>query len=85
MSGRAQRVAVLSALVDKKLKSVGCQRPEMTRSPCEATTTEFRVWDKSPCKSVRASRLSYLHRKILYDSSLHFIFLISCSYPAERR
>lgn len=48
MGGSAQSVAVLSADVDMKEKSVGCQRPDMTLSVCCATTTEGNGNVKSP-------------------------------------
>jgi len=53
-------VADLSALVDMKLNSDGCHLAEITRSVWEATTTELRFMDKSPCKSVSINRWSYL-------------------------
>lgn len=39
MGGKAHKVAVLSADVDKNENSVGCQRPDITLSWCWATTT----------------------------------------------
>ena len=56
--GSPQSVQDLSALVLTKEKSVGCQRPEMTLSSCEATQTVGSGWLRSPCRSVRTSRLS---------------------------
>lgn len=50
MGGKAHRVAVLSAEVDKKENSVGCQRPDITLSWCCATTTLGRGRVKSPGK-----------------------------------
>lgn len=58
MGGNAQRVAVLSADVDKNEKSVGCQRPDITLSVCWATTTDGNGIVKSPCKSVNTNLLS---------------------------
>jgi len=48
--GKAHRVVVLSALVLKNEKSVGCHRPEITLSWCWATTTLGNVVVKSPAE-----------------------------------
>lgn len=58
MGGKAHKVAVLSADVDKKEKSVGCHRPEMTLSLCWATTTDGNGIVRSPCRSVSTNLLS---------------------------
>lgn len=58
IGGRAHRVAVLSADVERNEKSVGCQRPEITLSVCCATTTDGNGIVKSPCKSVKTNLLS---------------------------
>jgi len=51
MGGNAHRVAVLSADVDRKENSEGCQRPEITLSECWATTTLGSGNVKSPKQS----------------------------------
>ena len=49
---------VLSALEDRKEKSVGCHLPVIALSVWEATTTLGRGPVRSPCKSVRTRLLS---------------------------
>ena len=52
MGGKAHRVEVLSALVDRKEKSEGCQRPVIALSAWVATTTLGRGPVRSPWRSV---------------------------------
>lgn len=59
--GKAHNVDVLSAEVERKEKSVGCQRAEIALSLCCATNTDGRGRVRSPCKSVRTMLLSYPH------------------------
>lgn len=59
--GNAHKVDVLSADVERKEKSVGCQRADIALSLCCATNTDGRGRVKSPCKSVRTILLSYPH------------------------
>ncbi|KAE9534883.1 hypothetical protein AGLY_008175, partial [Aphis glycines] len=49
---KPHRVVVLSALVLKNEKSVGCHRPEITLSWCWATTTLGNVVVKSPAEEI---------------------------------
>ena len=58
MGGSAQSVEVLSALVERNEKSVGCHLPVMALSWCVATTTLGRAPVRSPCRSVSTRLLS---------------------------
>ena len=56
MGGRAHKVEVLSALVDRKEKSEGCQRPVIALSAWVATTTLGSGPVRSPWRSVSTCR-----------------------------
>lgn len=75
--GSAQRVAVLSALVVKNAKSLGCHRPWITLSLCSATTIIGNGWVKSPERG-EIKILKYTNNKKFYffsKKSVNFAIL----------
>lgn len=61
MGGRAHKVEVLSALVDRKEKSEGCQRPVIALSAWVATTTLGSGPVRSPWRSVSTCKQKMCH------------------------